>query len=127
MTFHLSTKSQLKLATVHPDLKALAEAAIKVSTVDFIITEGIRTLARQEELLKAKATTTMNSRHLTGHAIDVAAIVNNRADWHPALYFHIADAFFSQSAILKTPIIWGGNFKTFKDYVHFELDRKFYK
>lgn len=127
MTFHLSTKSQIKLALVHPDLKTLAEAAIKVSTVEFIVTEGIRTIQRQEELLKARATTTMNSRHLTGHAIDVAAIVNNKADWHPQLYFHIADAFFAQSAILQIPIVWGGNWRTFKDYVHFELDRKFYK
>lgn len=122
----LSDKSKTKLGLVHQDLQKIVIAAIEISTVYFIITEGIRTLQRQEELLKARATTTMNSRHLTGHAVDVAAIVNGIADWHPQLYHHIADAFLSESAKLNIPVIWGGNWLTFKDFCHFELNRKFY-
>ena len=127
MTFHLSAKSQIKLSLVHPDLQKVVHAAIKVTAVEFIVTEGLRTLQRQEELLKARATTTMNSRHLTGHAVDVAAIVNSHADWHPQLYHHIADAFLAESAKLQIPLIWGGNWLTFKDLCHFELNRQFYK
>lgn len=126
MPFSLSSKSQIKLALVHKDLQTLVNSAIKESAVEFIITEGLRTLARQEELLKARATTTMNSRHLTGHAVDVAAIINGVADWHPNLYNHIADAFLSESAKLDIPIVWGGTWLTFKDLCHFELNRKFY-
>ena len=126
MSFFLSERSRRKLSLVHKDLTLLAEAAIKVTQVDFAVTEGLRTLQRQEELLKARATTTMASRHLTGHAIDIAAIVNGKADWHPALYFHIADAFLSEAAKLQIKICWGGNWRTFRDYCHIELDRKFY-
>ena len=126
MTFHLSAKSQVKLSLVHPDMRKVVEAAIKVSTVEFIVTEGIRTLARQEELLKARATTTMNSRHLSGHAVDVAAIVNGKADWHPQLYHYIADAFLAEAAKLHINITWGGQWRTFHDLCHFELSRKFY-
>lgn len=126
MTFNLSSKSQLKLSLVHPDLQKVVEAAIRVSTVEFIVTEGIRTLARQEELLKARATTTMNSRHLSGHAVDVAAIVNNKADWHPQLYEYISHAMLAEAAKLQIPIVYGGNWVSFKDFCHYELNRRFY-
>ena len=126
MGFKLSEKSQSKLGLVHPDLKKLTEAAIKVTSVDFIITEGLRTLQRQEALMKSRATTTMASRHLTGHAVDVAALVDGIPDWHPHLYHHIADAFFAEAAKLHIEIVWGGNWLSFKDYCHIELSRKFY-
>lgn len=127
MTFKLSASSQIKLSLVHPDLQKVVEAAIRATTVEFIVTEGIRTLARQEELLKARATTTMNSRHLGGFAVDVAAIVNGKADWHPQLYHYIADAFLAEAAKLNIPIVWGGNWRTFHDLCHFELSNKFYR
>lgn len=126
MTFSLSAKSQTKLYLVHPDMQKVVEAAIKVSTIEFIVTEGLRSLARQEELLKARASTTMNSRHLTGHAVDVAAIVAGKADWHPNLYHYIADAMLAEAAKLHVPIVWGGSWRTFADLCHFELSRKFY-
>lgn len=126
MTFHLSAKSQTKLYDVHPDLAKLVEEAIKASTVEFIVTEGMRSAARQAALVKAGASTTMNSRHLTGKAVDVAAVVEGIVDWHPALYDKIADAFFQESAKLNIPIVWGGSWVSFKDKCHFELDRKFY-
>ncbi len=68
----------------------------------------------------------MNSRHLNGMAVDVAAIINGKADFHPQLYHYIADAFLSEAAKKGIGIIWGGNWRTFHDLCHFELNRKFY-
>lgn len=126
MTYTLSVGSLLKLKLVHPDLQEVVNAAIKNTAVEFIVTEGLRTTARQAELLKAGATTTMNSRHLDGHAVDVAAIVGGSADWHPQLYEKIAHAFLEEAAKLHIPITWGGSWLSFKDLCHFELNRKFY-
>ena len=126
MTFSLSAKSQLKLALVHPDLKKVVEEAIKISTVDFAVGEGIRTLERQRELVAAGASHTMNSRHLHGLAVDLFALVGGRVTWQPVVYNQIANAMLTAAAKLHYPIIWGGSWVSFPDLVHFELSRKFY-
>lgn len=122
----LPAASSLKIKVIHPDLRKVIEAAYQTSKVDFIVTEGLRSLARQQELLKAGASTTLNSRHITGHAVDVAALVEGKADWHPQLYSQIADAIFEEAAKLNISVKWGGDWKSFKDYCHFELSRAFY-
>lgn len=61
---------------VHPDLLKLADAVLQAAPWPLRITEGMRTLERQRQLLAAKATKTLNSRHLTGHAIDVVPYID---------------------------------------------------
>ena len=126
MTFGLSSKSQLKLALVHPDLKLVVEDAIKITTVDFAVIEGLRTLNRQRELVAAGASRTMNSRHLHGLAVDLAALVGGKITWQPPVYNQIAEAMLTAAAKLQIPIVWGGGWLSFPDLVHFELSRKFY-
>ena len=126
MTFVLGSKSQLKLGLVHPDLREVVEAAIKVTTVDFTVLEGLRTLERQRELVASGASTTMNSRHLHGLAVDLGAMVGGQITWHPKVYNHIADAMLSSATKLGIPVTWGGSWNSFPDLVHFELNRKFY-
>lgn len=126
MTFQLSNASRQKLKGVHPDLVRVVELAIQLTPVDFRVTEGLRTVARQKELFEAGASTTMKSRHLTGHAVDVVALLGNKARWDWPLYNKISKAFKASAAELKIPIVWGGDWKTFKDGPHFELDRRFY-
>lgn len=126
MTFALSAKSQLKLGLVHKDLQEVVNAAIKCTTVDFAVIEGLRTLERQRQLVASGASQTMDSRHLHGLAVDLAAIVGGDIDWHPKLYDSIADAMLSSAAKLGIPIKWGGSWLSLRDLVHFELDRKFY-
>ena len=126
MTFHLSSKSQMKLMLVHPDLKEVVEAAIKVTTVDFVVLEGIRTMDRQRELVAAGASQTMNSRHLHGLAVDLGAMIGGKITWQPKVYNQIADAMLASAAKLGINIVWGGSFLSFPDLVHFELSRKFY-
>jgi len=126
MTFALSLASRKKLSGVHPDLVRVVERAIALSSVDFKVTEGRRTLARQRELMAAGATRTMNSRHLTGHAVDVAALVGGKVRWDWPLYGRIADAVKKAACECGVSIVWGGDWRTFKDGPHFELSHKEY-
>jgi peptidoglycan L-alanyl-D-glutamate endopeptidase CwlK len=113
----------VNLIGVKPSLVSLARRALELSTVDFGVTEGLRTKARQRELVAAKKSQTMNSRHLSGHAVDVMAYVNGAGTWEWKYYEDIARAFKQAAAELGIPIVWGGDWKTLKDGVHFELAR----
>lgn len=126
MSFRLSARSRDRLKGVHPDLVRVVERAIQLTGVDFMITEGLRTPARQAELKRAGASQTLNSRHLTGHAVDVAAWVDGDVRWDWPLYPRIASAFKQAARELNTPIIWGGDWTRLRDGPHFELDRKAY-
>lgn len=124
MSFRLSTRSRTRLKGVHPALVAVVEAALARSSIDFMVTEGLRTPERQAVLVKAGASRTQRSRHLTGHAVDVAALIDGQVRWDWPLYGRIAEAFKSAGAELKTPIIWGGDWTSLRDGPHFELDRR---
>lgn len=122
----LNVRSEKNLVGVHADLVKVVRRAVELSTVDFIVTEGLRTVERQKQLVDAGASQTMNSRHLTGHAVDLAAVVGTEVRWDWPLYGKLA-TFMKQAATeLKVPIVWGGDWKSFKDGPHFELDRKQY-
>ena len=126
MTFALSVRSRQRLQGVHPDLVKVVERAIQTTTVDFAVLEGLRTAQRQKELVAAGASQTLNSRHLTGHAVDLGAVVAGSVRWDWPLYAKIAEAMKSAAKELSVPIVWGGDWRTFKDGPHFELDRKRY-
>lgn len=124
MSFRLSNRSRTRMKGVHAALVAVVESAIARTPVDFMITEGLRTPARQSALVRAGASRTLKSRHLTGHAVDVAALVEGQVRWDWPLYVRIAEAFKAAAKELETPIIWGGDWPTLRDGPHFELDRK---
>lgn len=127
MEFKLSKRSLERLQGVHPDLVEVVKLAITLTEVDFGVTEGLRTIDRQRELVAKGASKTMNSRHLTGHAVDLVAYVGSEVRWDWPLYHKIADAMKRASNALGVPIVWGGDWKSFKDGPHFELDRAAYK
>jgi len=124
--FVFGTRSRNNLKGVHPDLVKVCELALKYTPHDFMITEGLRTRARQAQLLKAGASRTMNSRHITGHAIDFAVLVAGKVRWDWPLYGQVAEAFKRAAKELNVPIIWGGDWKTLRDGPHVELDRRKY-
>ena len=124
MGFHLSARSLSRLEGVHPRLVAVAREAIALSPVDFMITEGLRTRTRQIALVRAGASRTRHSRHLTGHAVDVAAMIEGQVRWDWPLYSRIAAAFKAAAVRQGTAIVWGGDWSTLRDGPHFELDRK---
>ena len=126
MTYVLGSRSRAKLKGVHPDLVRVVELALTYSPHDFTITEGLRSVARQRELKAAGASQTMNSRHITGHAIDFAVLVGGKVRWDWPLYGQVAEAFKRAAKELNVPIIWGGDWKSLRDGPHVELDRKRY-
>jgi peptidoglycan LD-endopeptidase CwlK len=124
MSFRFSTRSRARMKGVHPALIAVMESAIQRSPVDFMITEGLRTPARQAALVRAGASRTLKSRHLTGHAVDVAALVEGRVRWDWPLYPRIAEAVKAAAREQGVALIWGGDWPTLRDGPHFELDRR---
>lgn len=125
-SFRLSVKSEAKLAGVHPDLVRVVRRALELSPIDFAVTEGLRTKERQAVLVKEGASRTMNSRHLTGHAVDLAPIIGGTISWAWPPFHQLAAAVKQAAAELGVRIVWGGDWSTFKDGPHFELDRKAY-
>lgn len=124
--FKLSKKSLSKLQGVHPDLVRVVKKAITITEIDFCILEGLRTLEKQKILFKTGASKTMNSRHLTGHAVDLGAMVNNEVRWDWPLYNLISNAMKRASEIEDVNIEWGGDWISFKDGPHFQLPWKDY-
>ena len=124
--FKLGKRSIERLQGVHPDLVKVVERAIDLSPVDFTVLEGLRSPERQQTLVASGASQTLNSRHITGHAVDLGAGVDNQVDWSWPLYHKIANAMKAAANELGVAIVWGGDWKTFKDGPHFELDRKYY-
>jgi peptidoglycan L-alanyl-D-glutamate endopeptidase CwlK len=125
--YFLSENSKRKLIGVHPDLVAVVELAITKTEQDFTVLEGLRTKERQRQLVKKGASQTMNSRHLTGHAVDIAPYVNGHVSWDWDYYWAVEKAMKEAAKELGVPIEWGGNWKSFKDGPHWQLPWNRYK
>lgn len=119
----LNERSLRNLEGVHKHLVSVVERAAELSPVPFVVTEGLRNLKRQKELKAAGKSWTLDSRHLSGHAVDVVDADDFGYDI-PDME-GIATAFKTAAAELKVPITWGGDWKT-RDTPHFELDRNAY-
>lgn len=126
MTYQLSKTSLDRLSGVHPDLVKVVKLAITLTEIDFSVLEGLRSTARQSILVKSGASHTMNSRHLTGHAVDLGAFVGGEIRWDWPLYNKIAVAMKRAAKELNISIEWGGDWVTFPDGPHYQLSRKAY-
>lgn len=127
MTRQYSKRSINNLKGVHPDLRRVIDRALADSPLDFTVIEGLRTPERQTQLVASGASKTLNSRHITGHAVDLLPIGPNGKgafDW--PLYDRLGPAVKQAAAKEGVAIVWGGDWKSFKDGPHFELDRNAY-
>lgn len=118
---------------IHADLRMILDAAKQSSPVDFDVIEGLRSIDRQREMVAKGASKTLNSRHLTGHAVDIWPIdpkTGRRARSDDALLWSllrpIAAAVKGEARRAAVPIVWGGDWKSFPDGPHFELARAEY-
>jgi peptidoglycan L-alanyl-D-glutamate endopeptidase CwlK len=119
------------LVGVHPDLVHVIKEARK--RTPFVVTCGLRTIAEQRELFRIKATRLnpdnpkhILSRHLTGHAVDIAVLHAGKVTWHWPLYEVAAVVIKQVAKECGVSIVWGGDWRTFRDGPHYELDRNVY-
>lgn len=120
------SQQELLLRGVHPDLVKVIKEAFENGSRPFRILEGLRTIERQRVLFAQKATKTMRSRHLTGHAVDIAPTIDGKVSWDWPLYYPLAAEIKEIAASMKIPIEWGGDWRTFKDGPHWQLPWKSY-
>lgn len=121
MTITLGERSLSRLSGVHPDLVRVVKRAATISPLDFTVLEGMRTLARQKQLVASGASKTMNSRHLTGHAVDLAPVLDGAVSWDWPLYHKLAPIVKQAAALEGVTIEWGGDWRSFKDGPHWQL------
>jgi len=126
VTIVLGQRSLSRLEGVHPDLVRVVKKAAALSDLDFTVLEGIRSVERQKQLVSQGASKTMNSRHITGHAVDLAPMIAGEVRWDWPLYHKLAKVVKAAAADEKVPLQWGGDWRAFKDGPHWELPWKFY-
>jgi len=112
MAFKLSGRSLGKLEGVHPVLVDTVKRAIEVSSVDFGVIYGVRSLAEQKKLYEAKRSQTMKSKHLVqkdgySHAVDLMAYDGSDPSWDIVMYDNIADAMKEAAIETGAKICWG--------------------
>lgn len=133
-----------KLKGVHNALVSVIRMASLKSPVPFTVTEGLRTKERQAQLVKAGASKTQNSRHLTGHAVDLWPLdpktlkplpsdaafkrgSNEARAASAALWAALRSIAVTVKAVAKeqgVQIEWGGDWGW--DAPHFQLNRTAY-
>ncbi|GJN60431.1 M15 family metallopeptidase [Elizabethkingia anophelis] len=141
MNYKLGERSLKNLDGVHPNLVKVMKAAIVNSPVDFTITEGVRTLKRQQELYAQGRTKPgikvtnadgikNKSNHQAkadgfGYAVDLypfflGQVQVNHKDTIKNLKL-ISDHIKKVAKELGISITWGGDWKSPFDPPHFEL------
>lgn len=127
MAYTFGKRSRKNLEGVNPNLVKLAEKALELSTQDFMVTEGLRTVERQKQLVAKGLSKTMKSKHIVGRAIDVVPYPVDWKDW--SKFVAIYNAFRRASEITGIKFRWGGDWnmngsyrdEKFLDGPHFEL------
>lgn len=126
--FKLSELSLKRLTGVHPDLVKVVKRAIELTTQDFMVMEGTRTIEQQREYVRKGTSKTMRSRHIPssnacglGCAVDIVPIVNGQVSWDWAYYYPLETAMLAAAKEVGVPIEWGGRWTSIKDGPHFQL------
>lgn len=117
----LDARSLKRLEGVHDDLVKVVKLAFDRTPQPFVVTDGLRTIDQQKKLVAAGASQTMRSRHLTGHAVDLAAFIDLDGDgqkdpnetirWDWPLYYKIAEAMRKAAEEIDVPVEWGGHWR----------------
>jgi len=118
-----SKRSMRSLRGVDPRLIVMVTETLHTSPIDFVVIEGLRTKERQRELVRIGASKTMNSYHLTGHAVDLAALVDGKIRWDWPLYEHLARGMKRSASQHRFDMEWGGDWRSFPDGPHFQVSR----
>lgn len=142
--FKFGSNSEKNLIGVHKDLVAVVRQALIETNIDFGVIEGVRTKQRQQELYAQGRTKpgkivtwTLNSRHITGHAVDLWPVNPSTGKLDPNYaegFTEIVRAMAVASGKLGIPVTSGHDWdhdaiykeKGETDGPHFELRKGFY-
>ncbi len=115
--------SEELLSGVNPTLAELMRRVEAQMPDAFEITEGMRDRERQAQLFAQGKSQTMNSKHLTGNAVDIHVVgPDGQPNWDFEAYRPIADAAKAEAAAMGLPdFVWGGDWETLRDGVHFQI------
>lgn len=132
---NFSSESLKKLITCDLNLRLVFENAIQDSPYDFKITCGYRPPEEQRKLYHQGRTKPGNivtncdgyikkgkHNYLPSKAVDIAIFVNDKLTWDEKYYKKVATHVLKKAKELGIKIMWGGNWKNFKDLPHFEID-----
>ena len=123
----MTLRGRDKLAGVNADLVRLVERAALL--MPLVVLEGVRSKERQATLVADGKSQTMNSRHLTGDAIDLAP---DPIDWKDTKRFYVMYGYLrglaeSMDLAIRCGADWDGDFtysdQTFHDLPHIEVRR----
>lgn len=92
MSYRLSKKSLGNLIGVHPEIAFIPVEAIKITKMDFMVFEGVRTMKRQKYLYSTGASKTLDSYHLYGLAIDLVPTPEGKKSWDESLFPPVVEA-----------------------------------
>jgi peptidoglycan L-alanyl-D-glutamate endopeptidase CwlK len=124
--YDLTNSSKQRLKGVHPDLIKIVEKALEITDINFTILEGLRSKERQRILVQKGASKTMKSRHLTGHAVDIAPVINGQVTWDWKYYYHLEKIIKTAAKQVNIIVEWGGDWTKFKDGPHWQLPNRLY-
>lgn len=130
--FALGKSSIANLIGVIPSLEAVVNLAIKLSSQDFTVYEGLRSLEQQRINIKKGVSQTLDSMHLRqsdgfGHAVDLVPWIDGHPVWDWDGCYKIAMAVDEAATTLgcSQHIRWGGAWdKTLADFGGNEADYK---
>lgn len=116
-----TARDEQRLVGLHPDLVRVMRRAAATTSIPFAVIEGMRTIETQRQYVAKGASKTMRSRHLTGHAIDIAPMIDGKITWAWPVYYKLAPIIKAAAAAEGVPIEWGGDWRSFKDGPHWQL------
>lgn len=122
----LSDVSLTRLKEVHPDLQKVVKRYLQIGTMPIVVLEGMRDMQTQKENVRKGASQTLRSRHLTGHAVDIAPFVNGKPSFAWPSYYVLAPQMKQAAKDVGVNIEWGGDWVKFKDGPHWQLPWKSY-
>jgi len=142
--YKLSKRSISNLEGVHPDLIAVIERAIQITPIDFGVSEGVRTIERQRQLVAEGKSTTMDSKHIPTHfeitnqdftylsgkygaAVDLFVLVDGKVTWEHKHFRKAIQAVFTAAIELGVQVEAGALWRDFLDSPHIQLNMKYYE
>lgn len=108
--FKFGKASEAELIGVDNRLVQVARLALSLSSQDFGVFDGLRTVAEQRKLVNRGMSKTMNSKHLEGLALDLVPWYNGKYVWEWSLIYPVVMAVDRAATQLGYAhlITWGG-------------------